>query len=415
MSFTFHVPKEFNQINKIKLLPVYFNIEVDFFNRNSKSFKINGKDRELTVKYITDNYKEIIIVNRNNVDNLRTYYHFNESNSFSCFTPGQIAKIYEFPPIPQDRRCIAIIEPEGSSFLQSDLEKYWNKLGLFGKSKPIVLFSPTTNHFNTKDNNITFDIEIIGGINPNSIIYVYFAPRTNEGLYNTISKAVYNEGYKPSVISISWGVPEKKWEKETLNSFNELFENATNRGINICCSSGDSGITDGLSSWIFNVDFPASSPFVTTCGGTTLVCPNDDYDEDTIEKYCGKVDGEIGESAGGGYSSFFSQPDYQKGIVNNCMRGIPDVCGNADIQTGWKLLINGEDKIVGGTSVVAPMFAAYLSLLGTKKFINPIIYANGSSFHDIIEGNNENYSAAIGWDPATGLGSINGSQLNELL
>jgi kumamolisin len=94
------------------------------------------------------------------------------------------------------------------------------------------------------------------------------------------------------------------------------------------------------------------------------------------------------------------------------------VAGDADPDTGYDVLVDGEQMVVGGTSAVAPLWAALVLLLSQKLnrrlgFINPSLYNQdqASDFRDITTGNNGAYTAASGWDPCTGLGSPRGAQL----
>jgi kumamolisin len=103
-------------------------------------------------------------------------------------------------------------------------------------------------------------------------------------------------------------------------------------------------------------------------------------------------------------------------------RGVPDVAGNADPVTGYSIYADGKSQVVGGTSAVAPLWAALISRLaqatGTRfGLIQPALYAgvsagvNAPGFRDITSGNNGAYSAGPGWDACTGLGSPDGTAL----
>ena len=138
-------------------------------------------------------------------------------------------------------------------------------------------------------------------------------------------------------------------------------------------------------------------------------------------------------ATGGGVSIHFPLPTYQTkaGVPAQPQtkfvgRGVPDVAGNADPATGYQIRVNGQNQVVGGTSAVAPLWAALAALmneqLGKKVgFMNPTLYSLGEAdFHDITSGNNDNaglghYSAKAGWDPCTGLGSPNGVALLNAL
>jgi kumamolisin len=103
-------------------------------------------------------------------------------------------------------------------------------------------------------------------------------------------------------------------------------------------------------------------------------------------------------------------------------RGVPDVAGNADPVSGYQIVVDGQQTVVGGTSAVAPLWAGLIARLAQstgKKFglLQTLLYngvtaskpANG--FNDITSGNNGAYSAGPGWDACTGLGSPNGTEL----
>jgi kumamolisin len=90
---------------------------------------------------------------------------------------------------------------------------------------------------------------------------------------------------------------------------------------------------------------------------------------------------------------------------------VPDVAGDADPESGYNILVDGQQMVIGGTSAVAPLWAGLVVLLSQKLnrrlgFVNPTLYnLQASGFRDITMGNNGAYSAGFGWDPATGLGS----------
>jgi len=114
---------------------------------------------------------------------------------------------------------------------------------------------------------------------------------------------------------------------------------------------------------------------------------------------------------------FFTRPYYQNSLIlKKSIRGVLDVCGVADPATGWIIVLNGKYNVIGGTSAVAPMWAAYLGSFNIKTFVIELLYTKEKyGFHDIVSGNNGGYNATHGWDPATGLGSQNGSILNKVL
>ena len=89
------------------------------------------------------------------------------------------------------------------------------------------------------------------------------------------------------------------------------------------------------------------------------------------------------------------------------MRGVPDVCGDADPETGYDVRIDGTDTVIGGTSAVAPLWAGLIARINAAKgspvgFINPTLYATPAALHDITQGNNGDFAAGPGWDACTG-------------
>jgi kumamolisin len=101
------------------------------------------------------------------------------------------------------------------------------------------------------------------------------------------------------------------------------------------------------------------------------------------------------------------------------MRGMPDVCGDADPQTGYNVRIDGTDTVIGGTSAVAPLWAGLIARVNATNgspvgFINATLYSNPAALRDITKGNNGTFAASPGWDACTGLGSPNGVQVAAL-
>jgi kumamolisin len=275
------------------------------------------------------------------------------------------------------------------------------------------------------DGEVTLDIQVAGAVAPASRIAVYFAPNTDQGFYDAISAAIHDKARKPSVISISWGMPEDRWTPQAMNAYNALFHDAAMLGISVCAASGDGGSSDGETDGADYADFPASSPWVLGCGGTSLTLSD------------GKIASEIvwnssidGGASGGGVSEHFSKPAYQASAKvpvpvasNPTGRGVPDVAGNADPATGYVVLIGGQQGVVGGTSAVAPLWAGLIALLNERMgkrvgWLHPKLYgklAPGKALHDITVGNNGDYYASVGWDPCTGLGTPNGAAILQLL
>ncbi len=270
---------------------------------------------------------------------------------------------------------------------------------------------------NSADGEVTLDIEIAGALAPGATLAVYFAPNTDQGFIDAISTAIHDQQNHPAVISISWGGPESSWTQQSLETMDQVFQDAGALGITVCVASGDSGSSDGVDDGQAHVDFPAASPNVLACGGTHLESGN----AATIQSETVWNDGTQGGASGGGVSTIFPTPGYQTAVQLPASpnpgakvgRGVPDVAGDADPQTGYQILVGGRSVVFGGTSAVAPLWAALIARLNQQRsapvgFLNPLLYENPAACRDITSGDNGAYRAGPGWDACTGLGSPNG-------
>jgi subtilase family serine protease len=125
-------------------------------------------------------------------------------------------------------------------------------------------------------------------------------------------------------------------------------------------------------------------------------------------------------NGGGAVSNVYTRPSYQDNRNINTYRSTPDISLNADPATGVAFIVGGSQYIFGGTSVAAPTFAGYLASINYSKyntqFANYKLYSAPSScFHDIMSGSNGDYTASSGYDICTGLGSIVGNTLFNVL
>jgi kumamolisin len=340
--------------------------------------------------------------------------------------PTEVAQIYDFPQGDGTGQCIGIIEL-GGGFQLDDISNYFSSLNLTPPQVISVSVDGGTNSPTTPDSadgEVMLDIEVAGAIAPAAKIVVYFAPNTDQGFLDAITTAVHDSTNQPSVISISWGSAESNWTSQALTNFDQAFQSAAAMGVTVCVASGDNGSTDGVNDGNNHVDFPASSAFALGCGGTTLQAANQQIVNETVWD-----DLPNGGSTGGGVSNVFPLPTWQQGFevpaptVTSGGRGVPDVAGDADPNTGYNILVDGETDVIGGTSAVAPLWAGLIARLNQKMgkpvgYLNPLIYAQAvesAGFHDITDGNNGAFSAAVGWDPCTGLGSPDGAALETAL
>ena len=344
----------------------------------------------------------------------------------TSYTPIAVSRLYDYPSAQTGAgQTVAIIEL-GGGFRSSDLKTYFSGLGI--KTAPSVTAvsvdgaqNQPVGDPNSADGEVLLDIEIVGAIAPGASIAVYFAPNTDQGFLDAITTAVHDSLRKPSVISISWGGAESTWTAQSLSAFDQAFQDAAALGVTVCCASGDDGSADGVTDGAAHVDFPASSPNVLACGGTRLQSSGNKITKEVV------WNGGSGNGAsGGGVSETFPLPAYQAkskvpASVNPSRfrgRGVPDVAGDADPATGYQVLVDGRSAVYGGTSAVAPLWAALIALRNQQSgkpagFVNARLYAAASAkgFHDITSGNNGAFSAGSGWDACTGLGSPDGQAL----
>jgi kumamolisin len=344
----------------------------------------------------------------------------------TSFTPLQIASLYGFPSGTGQGECVAIIELGGGE-RTADLTAYFSGLGI--KTAPNVTAvsvdhgkNHPTGDPNGPDGEVMLDIEVVGAIAPSANIAVYFAPNTDAGFLDAITTAIHDTTTKPSIISISWGGPESSWTQQAMTAFDSAFQAAAAMGITVCVASGDNGSSDGVADGSNHVDFPASSPNVLACGGTNLRASGTTISESVWN------DGQQGGAGGGGMSSFFTLPAWQDGLKLTLtsggtqalsMRGVPDVSGDADPETGYDVRIDGTDTVIGGTSAVAPLWAGLIARINSSRgspigFMNPQLYAATSDLNDVTTGNNGTYAAGPGWDACTGLGSPDGTKIAAL-
>ncbi|CAF1044572.1 unnamed protein product [Adineta steineri] len=427
--------------------------------------------------------KRILIPNDGNARDAAT------TQIIPMIVPPSVRLCYKIPDVLktglESNVSQGALEFEGQNYSEEDLQIFCEFLGI--PFKPIH-----TEGINDQSNpgiETMLDIEQMMAINPLSKIW-YF----NDDVKNIISDGILikmltlTESDKlPQIFSISYGIyesnlcvpgipcdenvvdPKHKYFIRTNIEFMKLAL----RGITVLASSGDDGANDYFSNCtnkVFNPTYPASSPFVTSVGATTLVNVQYNALQDQplacsafnpplVCAYCGD---EIAVSvndpfftdftSGGGFSNFAPQPSYQKHAVdryflneqyylneipemyppssmyNRKGRAYPDV---AALGVNAFTVANDSLYLVGGTSMSSPLWAGIVSILNSRSikitgktlgFLNPLLYKMAKEcpecFNDITVGNNKctstictdqckGFQAACGWDPVTGLGTPN--------
>jgi kumamolisin len=337
------------------------------------------------------------------------------------YTPIELGQLYDFPAgADGSGETVAIIEL-GGGFSSADLTRYFQGLGI--ARPPTVTAVAVAGGANqpggAADGEVMLDIEVIGALVPAAGIVVYFAPNTDQGFYEAISQAAHDSVHQPSVISISWGEAEDSWSGQARAAMQTALEDAAALGVSVTVAAGDSGSGDGQSDGQPHVDFPASSPYALGCGGTTLIAHAGAISSEVVWNETSADEG----ATGGGVSEVFPLPPWQQTSAvprapnGAAGRGVPDVAGNADPLTGYQVLVDGEAQVIGGTSAVAPLWAALIARCNQRLGapigdLHPALYQIGErAFRDITQGSNGAYRAGPGWDACTGLGSPNGQAL----
>jgi kumamolisin len=344
-------------------------------------------------------------------------------------TTLDVGRAYGFPHgLDGNGETIALIEL-GGGFRSSDLSEYFQSLGLPMPRVAAVSVDGAHNRATGDpegpDGEVMLDIEVAGALAPGANIVVYFAPNTARGFLDAVTTAIHDRSHRPSILSISWGAPESHWTQQAMRGIDEAFQAAAMLGVTVLAASGDNGASDGVDDGLAHVDFPASSPHVLACGGTRLELHANGAIVETAW-------GSNGNGAtGGGVSNVFRLPSWQDAAgvppsVNpgrRVGRGVPDVAGDADPATGYRVRIDGRETTYGGTSAVAPLWAALVARLNQRLgrhagYLNPLLYrSNGDPhlFADVVSGSNGAYAAGADWDACTGLGSPRAGALIEAL
>ncbi len=289
----------------------------------------------------------------------------------------------------------------------------------------------------------TLDAEWAGAMAPQAAIQLVIAASTatTDGMDLAAQYAV-NHNVAP-ILSVSFGT----CEATANNSFYKtLWQQAAAQGISVIVSAGDSGAAgcDEPTAAVGTakaVNALCSTPYNTCVGGTMFAetenaaefwhagsnavlgsamryIPEQAWNESRLAGGTGLLAGS------GGFSRVYPKPEWQSGTGS--YRSVPDLALNAAQHDGYGIYFGGAPLTVAGTSAAAPSFAGMLALIlektGTPQGnVNPILYALAAQpgvFHDVTSGNNSvpgvaGYSAGAGYDPVTGLGSVNAAELAE--
>jgi len=377
------------------------------------------------------------------------------------FSPNDVAELYRFPRHADGKgQGIGVIEL-GGGYHRSDLVSYFSSLKLpmpkitdvsVGGAKNAPADQSFLQSYMTALNagknpaegskldsrpalelaqstaETTMDIELVAAFAPGAHIVVYFAANNEQGIYHALTTALADTKHRPSVLSLSWGEPEPTVSPKYAALINGVLKSLANLGVTVCVSSGDFGAHNGMPGKP-SVNFPASSPYVLGCGGTTLKISGSEVEAEVVWN---SAFGSMRGATGGGVSRMFPRPYWQQDFnvpgptSKNGGRGVPDVAGVADPRTGCRIVVGGVPSVSAGTSAVAPLWAALVARLNHalgahSGFLNSLLYKlawrhhEGGILRPITHGENGVYRAGPGWNACTGLGSPLGDRLLEAL
>jgi subtilase family serine protease len=347
------------------------------------------------------------------------------------YTPLQFAQLYGLAPLWATNttgtgQTVAVYEL--SAYDPGDLATYLNCYGLNPSITPISVDGGPTGGY---DDEPTLDIEEVTAMAPGASIEIYQGPNNSTGPIDAYQQIA--DDNTATIVSTSWGTCEADPSGDPAAE-QPIFEQMAAQGQTVLSAAGDSGSSDcnGITNNDPAVDDPASQPYVTGVGGLSVsdISPLSETVWNTPVKT-----GNAG-AGGGGISALWSRPSWQNapGIAaSDTMRLVPDLSTDADPETGFVQYYTGSGQgachqnctagwdSVGGTSIGAPMVSSLVAVAaqacGTARlgFINPSLYAMASSgFVDVTTGSNDLYnvgefSAGVGYDEASGLGSPDGA------
>lgn len=374
--------------------------------------------------------------------------------------PADFATIYNLNPLytaGNDGTGTSIAIVGRTNINVSDVQTFRSYFGLPANNPQIILNG--TNPGITSDiDEAMLDVEWSGAVGRGATIkFVVSASTSSSDGVDLSSQYIVTKNLAP-VMSTSYGSCEAAMGTAELAFYKNLWQQAAAQGISTMISAGDSGAAgcdggsettagygkaiNGLCSSVYSVcvggtEFSDTSNYgaywVTGMNATTKESAIS-YIPEAAWNQSGSVSGGSGLWAtGGGASAVYAKPSWQAGpgVPADGKRDVPDVSMAASTHDGFLVVENGELYVIGGTSASSPSFAGIMALVNQKTGSpqgtpNPTLYALAaleanhttahSYFHDITNGSNTvpgvtGYNAVAGYDPATGLGTVNANDL----
>jgi subtilase family serine protease len=369
-----------------------------------------------------------------------------------CYTPQSLRTAYGMQDVIQHGstgkgQTIVDIVSYGSPTLQQDMDTFNKQFGL--PPLNIQVRTPLGNipPFTAKNRSMLTwaqeterDVQIMHAFAPDANIIVLASPTDETQGSSSLSAFLKMEQYAASqhlgqVFSQSFSFSEATLQdssgRQIVTSFDDFYHQTTTQGITFLAASGNDGATSIASAaspklaTTPTTNFPASDPWVTAVGGTSLVREAQESHETAWSR------------SGGGISTLFDEPSFQKNLPQPVQvqlsnhRGVPDIAADANGYTGMAYYYNRQWRMAGSTNAATPVWAGIIAVANqiaghALGFINPTLYGIAGSknyaqdFHAITSGNNsitlgtvhvKGYSAGSGWNAVTGLGTPNAAKL----
>jgi len=412
----------------------------------------------VTAPSVPSNISSLIIGINGLQPHIRAHKHLikqqlqpNASGGSGSYLPGQIAQAYGATSLYNTNitgggQTIAIVIDTFPS--TTDLLLFWKTANINQSISNMQFIQVVAGTLPVPSGEESLDVEWASAMAPGAHVRVYattdLGPTDLDKAYGQIYDDATNH---PELgihqMSMSYGEGETYSTSTQANTDDRLFMMLAGLGMTIFASSGDGGSTPGANgagdeSGRVQVETPASDPYVTGVGGTSLML--DSSNNTTSEVVWNDSPG----ASGGGTSIYFGRPAWQTGAgvpalvspQTTPMRLVPDVAATADPNFGAVYYLNGVQTVVGGTSWASPIWAGLCALFNQGRanagqtslgVLGPSIYpllgtANyPTDIRDIISGNNAtsgssgNYASNAGYDMATGIGSPKSQALAQTL
>ncbi len=290
-------------------------------------------------------------------------------------------------------QTIVITDAFGSPTIQSDLSLFDEVYGLPDPTLNIYrapgVYQNGNAHFATSSWALetTLDVEWAHAVAPGATIDLVLGPTPTAALDEAINYALVH--HLGNVISNSWSESEMSGNPARFNRDNKILEMAAAEGVDVNFATGDNG-DEMDATGVKQVDFPASSPYATGVGGTSLALNPDGTQKwqtgwgTNLDKLIAGSNGQFGDivdppqppagvnpdgfyaGAGGGVSQLYAKPSWQTESTSGSMRGVPDVSMDADPYTGVEFIqtVGGVPSVgvIGGTSLATPLFSGVMAL-----------------------------------------------------